>query len=280
MPAGPGRRYNVGMASHAERRAAARLAREVKEARRDSTHTRNLRLAWLGGVAGVVVVALVLVIVLSPGGSNKPKAVKTSSTVASVEALLGGIHQSGMTLGNANAPVTITEFSDLVCPDCAAFATAVEPDLIKTEVRTGHASLVARGLETASGAANGSAFDTSQTAIRSAGLQARAWDYILIAYDEQPQTINGQAAEDVPYVTTGYLQKLAAQIPGLNLVDWQANLTSQTLIDRVNADAHAANAASLNATPSFIVKGPKGSVSVTGAVSLSQLQATMSRVGG
>ena len=61
----------------------------------------------------------------------------------------------------------------------------------------------------------------SRTAIRSAGLQRRAWDYIELAYYEQPPTIGGSPAEESSYVNAAYPQGLAQQVPGLVLTAWQ-----------------------------------------------------------
>ena len=166
-----------------------------------------------------------------------------------------------------------------MCPACAAWATSVLPQIITTEVRTGKIRLVDRGFETASGLANGGEYTTSQTAVLSAGLQNRAWNYVLLAYDEQPQTINGQDAEDVSYVNSSYLQNLATQIPGLNRLKWQAGLTKQALIANVSADAQSARTSGITATPSLLVTGAEGTIRVQGGPSLSQLQSAMAQVG-
>jgi len=268
------------MATHAERRLAARAAREAQQ------HHSSLgrpRLLWLGGVVAAVVIALVAVIVLSTRGSSHGTPISPaakSSALTEVGTLLAGIPQAGMTLGKADAPITITEFSDIVCPACYDFAMTSERDLIATEVATGHAKLVSRGLETASAIANGGEYTASQTAVRAAGLQGRAWNYLLLAYAEQPQMIGGKSAEEVAYVTPGYLQNLAAQIPGLNLIKWQAGLTNASLVNAVSADARAAQANGVQSTPSLLVSGPVQTVRITGAPTLAQVQTAMRQAAG
>ena len=268
------------MATHAERRLAARAARDSH--RRRAWHGQP-RLLRLGAVVAVVVLALVAVIMLSAGGSGRSTVVSPaaeSSALTEVGTLLAGIPQAGMTLGRANAPITITEYSDLVCPACYDFATTSERELISAEVATGHAKLVARGLETASGIANGGEYTASQTAISAAGLQGRAWNYLLLAYAEQPQTIGGRSAEEVAYLTPAYLQNLAAQIPGLNLIKWQADLTSPSLVKAVSADSRAAQAAGVQSTPSLTVSGPVQTVRITGAPTLAQVRTAMRQAAG
>jgi protein-disulfide isomerase len=266
------------MATHIHHRPAAQVAR----AARGGNHATQMRsrLLWLAGLVIVVVAVVAAIAAIGGGSAKKPaSAASNASTVNGVAALLKGIPQAGNTLGSSSAPTTVTLYSDLVCPACAAWATSVLPQIITTEVRTGKIRLVDRGFETASGIANGGEYTTSQTAVLSAGLQNRAWNYVLLAYDEQPQTINGQDAEDVSYVNSSYLQNLAAQVPGLNRLKWQAGLTNQTLISDVSADAQSGRTSGITATPSLLVAGAKGTVRVEGGPSLSQLQSAMAQVG-
>lgn len=263
------------MASHAHPRGLARRPRPARSL--DAERAHRLRLIGLGALVGLA--AVVGVVLALTSGSGPTTTTASPAVVASVNSLLDGIPQSGTTLGQTGAPVTITEFGDLVCPVCAVFAAGPEAALIAAEVRTGHVQLVFRGLDTASSAANQSEYTNTQVAVRSAGLQNAAWYYILLAYAEQPQTVNGTPAEDTPYVTSGYLQQIAAQIHGLNLVRWQGGLTDQPLINAVSADAQAATQANVTGTPTIFVSGPKGTVRSSNTVpALADLQAMIRQV--
>jgi protein-disulfide isomerase len=259
------------MAHRLEQKAAARVAREAGERRRAASRERRRRLELLGAMGLAAVAAIAAVIAFGAGAGGKPTPTTTSSpsALATVRRLLVGIPQTGTTLGSPSAPVTITEYGDLVCPVCAVFATTTEPQLIAAYVRTGRVKLVFRGLETASMSHNHAEYPNTIAAVRSAGLQHRAWDYIELAYYEQPQTIGGVAAEETPYITPAYLQGLAAQVPGLNLSAWQANTADASLLATVAADAAAAQAARIAGTPAEIVSGPNGSVQYNAAGTLS-----------
>ena len=261
------------MASRKEQKEAARRAREQAVAQLKADHARRSRLLMLGGVVAVVVAAIVVVIVISSSGGGTLKALTPSklstqaadgagfspkAAVADVKSLLDGIPQSGNTLGKPNAPVTITEFGDLVCSTCDAFALSSEPQLIQQEVRTGKVKLVFRADDTASATANQSEWQATQVAAASAGLQRKEWNYVLLVYDEQPITIGGQSAELVPYVSSSYLANRAEQLPGLNLKAWQANLGNSTLIKQVRTDLAAAQVEAPRGTPTIIVTGPSG----------------------
>jgi protein-disulfide isomerase len=218
----------------------------------------------------VIVAAVVLIVVSSSNNGGSAASVLSpkkneeyytpAQAKADAEQLLNGIPENGNTLGDPNAPVTITEFGDLVCSTCDYFAVSSEPLLIADDVRDGKVKLEYRAAETSSAYANGSEFVNTQVAARAAGLQDKEWYFLIILYDEQPHLINGKAAELEKYVTTAYLQNRAAQVPGLNLIKWQENLVNPTLIGDVHADLKAGNQLGVDSTPTVFVKGPKGDI--------------------
>ena len=187
-------------------------------------------------------------------------------------ALLKGIPQNGTTIGNPNAPVTVTEFGDLACPTCQTFALTSEQQLISDAVRPGKVKLVYRGFETASSTANNGEYAASQIAARAAGLQQRAWYYILLFYYQQGSELS-------PYITDSYLQGLAQQVPGLKLPKWQADRNDPTLANEVTADGKAATTLGVAGTPAIFVSGPKGTGQATSAVpTLGELQTLIQQV--
>ena len=259
------------MASRKEQKEAARRAREQRVAQMKASQSRRNRTYLLGGILAVVIAAAAVLILVSSsnnGGSAasvlSPKKNEEYYTPtqakADAESLLNGIPEHGNVLGDVNAPVTITEYGDLVCSTCDYFAVSSEPLLIADDVRDGKVKLVYRAAETSSAYANGGEFVNMQVAARAAGLQDREWYFLIILYDEQPHLINGKAAELEKYVTTAYLQNRAAQVPGLNLIKWQENLVNPTLIGDVHADIAAGSQLGVDSTPTVFVKGPKGDI--------------------
>jgi len=211
----------------------------------------------LGGmVVGVVIVLGAAIAISSGGNSNSTKPVapnsqKAKTTAATVTALLKGIPQSGNRLGSPNAPVTLTEYGDLVCPVCQEFALGSEAQIISNDVRAGKVKIVYRALETASGTANNSMFVPGQVAALAAGQQNLGWYYIELFYHEQQ-------SEDDSYVTNDYLDGLAAQVPGLNFSKWNSARSSSSLAAQVRADEQAAANQSFDSTPTIVISGPKG----------------------
>jgi len=224
-------------------------------------------------LAGVVVAAIVVVavvIAISVSGSSKPSKVTASSpaahkNVAAVSALLNGIPESGETLGSPSAPVTVTEYADLECPVCDAFALPTSANtsdgtpgsgyfdqLVNQYVRPGKVKIVYRSLETATGnGPNSSMWTQQQAAAYAAGLQDKAWYYIELFYYEQQ-------SETSQYVNTAFLQNIARQVPGLNFARWNADRTSPSLQAQVASDGQTAIAHGFQYTPTLVVQGPKG----------------------
>jgi protein-disulfide isomerase len=228
-----------------ERREQARAERKALEAAAAQS-ARRTRMFQLGGVIGAVVV-IILVIVLATSGGSKGGLVtgsKKNSTVALVNSIIGGIPQSGNVLGNPHAPVTLQYFGDLECPICREFTLGALPSVIKKYVRTGKVKIEYNSLETAT--REQETFRTQQIAAYAAGKQNLAWYFIELFYHEQGQEASG-------YVTEGYLQGLAQQVPGLNLPEWSAARNNPAYAEQVTHDAQAASEQGFTGTPSFLI---------------------------
>jgi Thioredoxin len=127
-----------------QRREQARANRKAMEEAEAAGAARRKRLAQLGIVIGIVV-AVVVGIVIATGGSSK-KGIPTNrkeanQNVTAVTQLLQGIPQSGNTLGDPKAPVTLQYFGDLECPVCQQFTLGALPAIIQKYVKTGKARI-------------------------------------------------------------------------------------------------------------------------------------------
>jgi protein-disulfide isomerase len=242
----------------------------VREARqrRLIAARRRRRSMWMRRLVLAAAVA-VAVAILTEGPHP------TAGSTAALVALLNGIPEHGNTLGQPAAPVTVTEFGDLACPIGRDFARGSEALLISNEVATGRAKLVYRGFETASTTANAGAYTASQIAARAAGLQNRAWYYILLFYERQ-------RAETTRYVTEGFMRSIAAAVPGLRLARWQAARRQAALAAAVVADGRAASTAGVTGTPAIFVSGRRGTLQFsdpnTAVPTLPQLESLITKV--
>jgi protein-disulfide isomerase len=98
----------------------------VNAAKRPATSTRAFYLVIaviaVGGIAALTY------------ASTRPK---TTALVDPIDTTLAPVQSSGYVMGNANAPLEVTEFGDFECPACGSFANLTEPDLRKNYVTTG-----------------------------------------------------------------------------------------------------------------------------------------------
>ena len=230
-----------------QRREQARAQRKALEEEQVASAKRKARLTQLGIVVAVVIVAVVAILIATGGGGSKkvaPHSSEANATVAEVKTLIDGIPQSGNTLGDPNAPVTLQYFGDLECPICREFTLGALPSIIQKWVRTGKVKIEYHSLETAT--REPEVFKTQQVAAYAAGKQDKAWDFIETFYHEQGE-------EDSGYVTESYLQGIAQQVPGLDLTKWTGDRSDPELANEVEADKQKANDEGFTGTPSFLI---------------------------
>jgi len=274
------------MASRKEQKEQARTARLAREQDAASKAQRTRRFQMFGGATAIAVIVIVIAIAVSSGGGSPASGLKhgkaATSVYNTVNAEIGGIPQSGTTLGKPSAKVTLTYWGDLQCPICQDFtlgrAGGGLPEFIQKDVRTGIAKVHYESLCTAtchpSDPTGGTkTFNLQQSAAYSAGKQALAWYYIELFYRQQ-------GAEDSGYATRAFINGIAEQIPTLNLKAWKAGVGSKAFVSQVNADQNeAASRFKFDSTPSFAISGPKGTSSLgSGVLTYSQLAAAVEAV--
>jgi protein-disulfide isomerase len=208
-----------------ERRDAARAARLDAEQADAAASLRRRRLRTLLAVLGAAALLVVVAIVVSSGGSNGAKtrpgaAQKATGTIPGQKEsgeMLAGIPQSGIHLGNPNAPVRLVEFADLQCPFCRDYTLQTLPQLVQDYVRSGKVRMEFRDL-----AFLGKDSVTAGRHAAGAGQQNKLWNFIDVLYYNQGEENSG-------YVTPSFLHS----------IDKAAG------VDSAKADAFAASAASL-----------------------------------
>jgi len=265
------------MASRTKQKEEARARRLAEERARAERARRDRQIRTVGGIVLGAIIVVALLIVISSGGGKKggiQTGTAQSATVASVDQLFAGIPQSGATLGNPKAPVTMTYYGDYECPVCQAFTLEGGfPQLVSNEVRQGKVKVVYKAFCTATcGGPNPSIFNTQQVAGLAAGKQNKFWQYTDLFYRQQGQ-------EDTNYVNEAYLTTLARQTTGLNLTTWQSGRNDPSLSNQVDSDQQNAKTIGVSGTPTLIFQGPKGQVAPSSAVpSYAQLQQAIKQV--
>jgi len=218
----------------------------------------------VGGTVLAAVVVVVALVLVNSGGSKKggiQSGTQANGTVTAVDQLLNGIPQSGATLGNPNAPVTMTYYGDLKCPVCQAFTLQGGfSQLVSNDVRSGKVKVVYSAFCTATcSGPDPNEFPTQQAAALAAGRQERFWQFAELFYHQQ-------GSETDAYVTEAFLDGLARQITGLNFGQWQAARNDPALASQVNSEQSQGRAVGVPGTPTLVFKGPKGQAVASGAV--------------
>jgi protein-disulfide isomerase len=180
----------------------------------------------------------------SGGGAGVRAGAASGAAVADAaytSALLAGIPQHGLVLGDPRAPARMVEFADLQCPYCDEFATQALPQLIALYVRSGKLSIEFRNL----------AFigpDSVRAARTAAGAESqnRLWNFVELMYYNQGEENSG-------YVTPAYLHRLLSSIPGLGVASAQHAAQSAQAAATLAAAGAAASANGIDATPSFLI---------------------------
>ena len=156
-------------------------------------------------------------------------------------------------MGDANAPITVEEFSDFQCPFCERFHEETEPLLKQYYVDTGKVRFIYRSMGNF----------VSDNIARSRGTPAKteSQDGALAAYCAGEQNkfwemkahIYGNVlGEDVGSFTDKRL-KAIAETAGLDMAAFNSCYDSGKYLDRAQQDSEDGQAAGINGTPAFLV---------------------------
>ena len=159
-------------------------------------------------VLTLLAAGLIAAIVSISIGEKGPNSIQISG-IEEVQALIGGIRQLDDRLGDEDAPVTMTLFQDVQCPECADFQAEVVDPLIEERVRTGEAQINFKnfplGLKPVT---------LGAIAVEAAAQQDHGWQYaelFMRNLDEVPE--HG--------VDQDYLDQVASVTPKLDTAAWE-----------------------------------------------------------
>jgi protein-disulfide isomerase len=170
--------------------------------------------------------------------SSGPRAVEQT------ESMLRGIPQSGVTLGDPNAPVELVEFADLQCPYCALANAVLLPPIIDEYVRSGHVKLVFRNLDFL----GPDSVRAAQTAA-AMGEQNHLWDFVELFFANQGPEGSG-------YASDAFVRAVASAVPGADVGRAMAERSSPSVtaqLAQADAESHRLG---VRGTPAFFVVKP------------------------
>jgi protein-disulfide isomerase len=234
------------LASRKEQREQARKEREEREAAERQKAQRKKRIFQVGGAVLLAAIVVVVAVVISSGGSsNKTNAKGGVENVSQTAELLKGIPQSGITLGDPKAPVTLTEFADLQCPFCRDYTLKTFPTVVAKYVRTGKVKIVFRNYAFISGDSL-----TAARAAEAAGKQNKLWNFVDVFYNNQGEERSG-------YVTDAFLRKIADGA-GVDADKMLADRADPSVDQQIAEAQQEAQKAGVNSTPTFLIQTGNG----------------------
>jgi protein-disulfide isomerase len=210
-----------------------------------STDSNRRLLLLIGAVAAAAAIVVVAVLVSSGGGGSKSPPPKVPIAVRGGQGPFAGIPQTGPTLGNPKAAVTVLEFADLQCPFCRDFTLNTLPKVVSQYVRTGRVKLEFHNYPFL-----GHDSITAARAAAAAEQKNRLWDFIDAWY-------RNQGPENSGYATPAFIQKIA-RVAGLNgpaLIAAGKSPATKTIL---GADASQSQRLGVNSTPTLIVVDKSG----------------------
>lgn len=221
---------------------------------------------WIGiVVAALVVVGIVVGVSLAGGGDDDAPSSITGTE--EVQAQLEGVPQAGNVLGDPDAPVEIIEYGDLACPACREASTTTIPEAIDQIVKAGDAKLVFRPIAFISRSSERGALGAE-----AAGMQDAMWSFVELIYRNQG------SESDQDWLTDDLMTQAVEQL-GLDVDQWTADYMGQESEQKFLATESQAQADEVGVTPTFLIRGPNGEKTVTGAVEVSELQDAVAEVG-
>ena len=185
---------------------------------------RTSPLVWIIGAAIVVVVVLVILSSQRSGGTNK-----TAATA-----------DNPRSLGQADATVVITEYSDFQCPFCERFASQTEPQIVEQYVNTGKVRFEYRHFIVI-----GQESLWAAEASECAADQGKFWEYHDLLFQRQ-------SGENVGAFSKAKLKGFATELK-LNRDTFDKCLDSDQYKSRVEADSAEGRSLGVQSTPSFFV---------------------------
>ena len=145
-------------------------------------------------------------------------------------------------LGDADAPVTMIEYSDFQCPFCGKFARDTEPGLIEKYVEDGTLRIEWRDFPYL-----GQESVNAALAARAAQEQGKFWEYHDLLYEDQGSRNSGAFSEN-------RLIEFAREA-GLDVERFEEDLTGGEYETAVGKDFQEGQQSGISGTPTFVING-------------------------
>lgn len=167
--------------------------------------------------------------------------------------------------GNANAPVTIAEWSDYQCPFCKEFELTTLPQIVQNYINDGKVKIVFKDFPFLG---PDSMVDAEYARAIWALYPAQFANWRTALFSQEPQENSLSASDNLAFVL-----KVTGSVSGIDVSKVKADVAAnQTTYDAaINADKAEAANFGVQATPSFVI----GTQMIAGAYPYATFQAAL-----
>ncbi len=215
-----------------------------------------LTLAGLGLLGALISISI---------GENREEDLTITGT-GEVQELIAGIPQLGERLGDSDAPITLTLFTDVQSPLCADYQAAVIDPLIEDLVRTGDAQIIFKNFSLGA-----KEVTLGGIGVEAAAAQDHGWQYAEMFMRNQDQAPTAGVDQD-------FLDEVAGNTPRLDTELWEEDYDDPASEAAAQDDAELAVQLRLEADVAVNVQGPNGSELLQEAPSREDIDAAIARV--
>lgn len=226
-----------------------------KSKKRDSRKLIVGNGTWLGTtlvaiLVGAIVIALGWASAHQEATSAEPAVTGPTTTVNQMATPVAAF--SGTSQGSPEAPITIVEYSDFLCPHCQSFAITIKPRLDSAYIQTGKVRFVYKHL-----ISYGEKAQLVAEAAECAAEQDRFWQFYsaLMYLRLSPGT---------PNLTVEKLGGTAG-LMGLDVALFHESLTSRKFQAKVQQDDQEGRSLGFTGIPAFFINGVKADDKVVGS---------------
>ncbi|WP_106496754.1 DsbA family protein [Lentibacillus sp. Marseille-P4043] len=151
------------------------------------------------------------------------------------------------TYGDTDAPVSIVEFGDFMCPACKIWGENFFPQLVSDYVDSGEANISFVNV-----LFHGAQSELGSLAAESVYKQNpdAYWDFHQALFNEQPSE-----GHDNEWLTREKIMEVAEGVPKIDTEQLKEDLDNETAMDEVNKDTKLVNKFDVKLTPTIMVNG-------------------------
>lgn len=216
----------------------------------------------------VGVIGLMAALVSLSIGENREEELVITGTGA-VQELISGIPQLGERLGESDAPITLTLFTDVQAPLAADYQRNVIDPFIEEEVRTGNAQMIFKNFS----------LGAKEVTLGGLGVEAAAEQDHGWQYAEMFMRNQGEAPTQG--VDQEFLNEVASNTPRLEVTEWEATYDDPETEATASEDADLAVSLRLRGDGVAVnVQGPNGSKLLQDSPSREDIDAAIAEVEG